>query len=397
MANDYAILRLTDGQQTIDFLDETHYALQEGGWAPSIATRDRGLLGGRGFYVDVPETVTINVFGENNFGVALTNITAMLDQADAWAEGEDVDPVVLEVQIQNSLLDEPLRSIVISKDGDAPFLSTPSSFSDMLLVYEIEGMSISFMRRGMLLSPGEEEEVGSGTQKYNGLVDTISSGLSELDIPSPTLITLTELDASSPLLGDGFIIIAGGNPNSSYGKNFAVFYESDMTKTNFYGLNETTTHANYNYVANLGPSSHQTGSLEITVNAEVQALTVFVKIRISDTISCRVRARSTGFAEICGRWKVVPLGAGGKPGVLALGELVGVSEFHEKIHIDVETDYSIGAIAIESIAILPSGGDTHYIEIVGADYSSASYVRELFINHRALTHKRPLVYIETAE
>lgn len=399
----YAVLELTNGSKTIDFVDGVNYTLKSSGWGPAISARDRGILGGRGYYVDVPESIEIGIFGQNGFNEAIRDITTLLDQVDAWSQGEEVDPIILKIQIQSSELSEPLQAIVAGKANDSPFMTSPSSFSDMIMSYEIDGAVITFRRRGQLLSPSETETAYYGvpfqdpSYETNPAVLTINSGLEELDIPSPTKVSFTNFIANVPMLGAGFLMLTGFSPSSAYGTNFGVFEYDEMTSSEFATVAETAKFATGGNVKRIDAATNQTGSIEITVNAEVVGLTVFVKLRNNHASSTwRARARSTGFANINGRWKTIDASTL-NPRAEVFGLLNAVSAFHEKIHIDFETDYSVGTLDVNVIAILPQDGNTHYIAVKEDDYTNDSFARNIVIDHRALTHKRPLAFIETYE
>jgi hypothetical protein len=400
----YAVLKLTNGVKTIDFVDGVNYSLKSSGWAPAVSARDHGILGGRGYYIDVPEQIEISIFGEAGtagagFNQAIRDITALLDQVDAWAQGEEVDPVIMYIQIQSSDLTEPLQAIVAGKAGDVPFMSSPNSFSDLVMTYEIDGAIITFRRRGQLLSPGEIETVDYGSPSYetNPAVLTINTGLTHLDIPSPTKISLTNFVASVPMMGAGFVLVTGVSPASAYGTNFGIFDYNDMVSSEFSSVAETAQHATSGNIMRIDAAVNTSGSIAVTVSAEVVGLTVFMKVRNNHaTTTWRARARSSGFAEISQRWKIIDASTL-NPRAEVMGLLNAVSAFHEKIHIDFETDGSVGTLDVNIIAVLPQDGDTHYIAIKEDSYTADSFARNLVIDHRALTHKRPLAFIETAD
>lgn len=149
MPEPFSVLKLTDGKRTVNFLDNVNYSLVS--YAPRVAPRRLGRLGGRGPYADVDESIIFNVYGDTAASAlaALQLISQLLEQAQAFAEGEKVDPVVLELRTQGSALGAALKSLVLGLPEGAAPLELPVTFNDMIGVYEIESVVAQLKRRGL--------------------------------------------------------------------------------------------------------------------------------------------------------------------------------------------------------------------------------------------------------
>lgn len=154
MATAYTTLTLTGGAATRNLVDGVNYSLERGGWAPSVPGRRRSQLAGSGPYDDASEQISITVLGTDG-PTAHANLLALaddMDQAARWRNGEEVSPILLNIQPQGSDLAAPLSVPIWG--GDVP-LGLPATYNDQLMIYEIGPVTIRFKRPGQLF--GDEE------------------------------------------------------------------------------------------------------------------------------------------------------------------------------------------------------------------------------------------------
>ena len=141
---------------TLDLVDNQNYQLQEDGYAPGVPKRSTSPLGQ--MYEYVIDEITLNVYGATG-AIALQNLHVLsqaLDQSQAWRNDDSEDSVLLLCQPQGSDLTDPLEAIMVGTQNNASLLDLPVAFNDALMVYEIEGVVIRFLR-GVWLGDDEVE------------------------------------------------------------------------------------------------------------------------------------------------------------------------------------------------------------------------------------------------
>ncbi len=184
------VLKLTDGTTTLDLNDMTNYGIPDQEWTPAVATRRVSQLGGRGLYNDVVENIPVHVRGATA-AAALANLVAlanMLDQAELWYNGGLVDPVVLQYKPINSGLTNPVEALVLGPAGANNMLQL-SPQVNYHGNYEIDGLNIRLLRRGLWLSDAEQtstaSHITSGNPEKNSLSWSAAAAL-----PSPVEFNL---------------------------------------------------------------------------------------------------------------------------------------------------------------------------------------------------------------
>lgn len=397
MSNSWTTLRITDGTTTINLVRGDNFRLVAGGWSPSVPRRHGSFLGGRSIYEDVVESITVNATASTTAELldAITDLSTLLDQAQAWSLGEDVDPVWVECQPQQSTLAAPLKSLIVGPASNDSLLSTPSTFNDYLMVQEISGLTIAFRRRGLWL--GAEQTAESWYQIAPGVMSASFSNAPS--VPSPTKLAFVGFGSGVEMIGDGFMVVTGTSAESTYGHNFGVFpvQHGDITLSAGFTCvaEDADKGALGGCLARIDASSDTSGTITLAAQAEVKSLYVFACIRNnSSSTAWKVRAKSTGLATVTGRWVVLD-GSDTNPAVIALGRVSNEGSLHQNIILEFETGDTSGTLDVNYVAIAPDTQDSNHIAIVGGDYSSASRVRQLVADHRALEARTPLVFIET--
>jgi hypothetical protein len=194
----YTTLTISDGTTTANLVDGTNYALVAGGWGPSVAPLRVSTLGGSGPYADVVEQITVDVRGSTGATCLanLAKLSQLLDQAERWARGEPVAAVLLACQPQGSTLAAALSCVILGRAGESA-LSTPATFNDLLMCYEIPDVQISFQRRGQWLAAEETKTV-------------VASAATEI----PTVCAVT-FDSAAAIASPAYVLAGGLNVNKN--------------------------------------------------------------------------------------------------------------------------------------------------------------------------------------
>lgn len=389
------LLKLIAGETEIDLNDGSNYELLAG-WTPRVARRRRSVLGGRGVYEDVVESIPLRVFGATTAAAlaALRALALALEQADRWRNGEDVAAVVLRYQPHDSSLSDPLQVAVLGlPDGAEDLLALPQTFNRDLQVYEINPVYVELVRRGTWLSSATSKTVAATS---NPAILTADMGAA-LTVPGPTKVTLTGIDASTPLIGDAYVLFTDISPQSTYGRNLALYLAAEMGSSEFGSVDDSANNAAGDDVMRIDAAANQSGSLTLSeVAAEVKEISIFIAVRNNSGAVWKVRARSTGYSTTVGRWYVIDADAS-QPRPMYIGTLISAYPSHYNVVIDVETEAGSGTLDINYAVVFPHGDASQIVAIIGDTYNDEAYERVMQIDHRALTHDTPLLYVEAAE
>lgn len=173
-----------DSMIVADLLDGTNYMLREGGWGPRVATLRTNVLGGRGPYSDVEEAITLDVRGATAATVLanVATLQALLLQAQTFERYGVGQPVLLDLQFSGGTL----RGSRLL-DGA---LDLPSSYNDLLVVEEIEGVTLRVVRQGAWLAAEETSSTSSALANPSVLTATFGSSA---PYPSPIRLRVTNL------------------------------------------------------------------------------------------------------------------------------------------------------------------------------------------------------------
>lgn len=388
----WMVLKFTcDYLPDLDLVDNINYALVE--WAPQVAPRRRGALGGFGDYHDVVETITLDIFGEKAADVfdAFTLLSDYMDAADRWGRGVSKHPVILHVKLQNSNATEPFQCMVVDRADDDALISLPTTFNDALMVYEMGPVEIKFKRRGTWLGV---EYSGTAAYANNPTIRTVT--LNKSRVPSPTKLSFVGLTASAELIDDSYILMTGVPVNSTYGSNFVIIDASGLTSTEFSSVDDSSNNALGDDIMRIDASSDTEGTLSTgTIQTEVETVTIFAAVRNnSSTTAWKIRAKSEGFGTVTSSWVWIDTSVQ-TPRIIPVGRLTNSSGTHLSFKLEVETSDSSGTLDINYMVVFPDGDDSAYIGIDGDSYSSDGRQRDLIIDHRVMTSRTPLATIQT--
>lgn len=390
----YSTLELVGERVTVDLLDGANYALVD--WAPAVSSRSRQLLGNYSPYEDVAERMTVNVYGTSAAEALekLDAINIVLEQADAWRLGDGVAPVLVRVRMRESALTDPLEAVVVGRPDSGPSVMLQPTFNHDILMYEIAGVEIAFIRKGLWLGP-DAERSPAGTLT-NPAVMTVDM-LAEERRLSPTTVRVTGFSANTRILGGGFLLLGGVPPASQHGNNIAVYAAAAMSSDEFSVVDDAAKKAHSGNVRRIDAAANQTGMLAIAgVNTGVSRISVFAAVR-NNSVSAtwRVRAASTGYVRAEDGWKTVDSSTQ-QPRIIHVGSLVNQSGSHLNVQLEFATTAVAGTLDVNYVVIFGEDVNTGYIRIADGDYSVEAFPRALVVNPRATTHRTPLLYVETA-
>lgn len=393
----FTSIELVGQFDTIDLMAGINYSLVS--WAPAVAARERRIIGNISPYTNVVETIVLDIHGETaaEARAALETLNDILEQADAWYLGENVPPVIVRVHMFDSEEAEPLQSVVMGRAEDSPYLlRLQPNFNDQQAVFEIENVEIQFIRRGLWLAPAEERTMV--LPKTNPALMTLDMG-ERLSRLSPTTIRITGFDDSTPMIGSGFLIVTGVSPVSSFGRNIQIYKAADMNGGTAFSTEDDSAHlAHDDDVLQIDAASNQSGTITINnVYAETTRISLFAAVRNnSSSAAWRVRPSSTGFVTTYDRWRLIDPSSQ-QPRIIFVGTLANQAGAHINLQLEFETDANEGTLDLNYLAVVGHDQNTNYITINGDDYSNAAFPRSLVVADRSLTHRTPLLYIETGE
>lgn len=180
------LVQLSNGTTTINLAGSdasAAYVLQDAGWAPAVAGRQRSVLGGRGAYADEEERFTINIYGATQAAVmqALRTLVELLDQVDLAENDGTSPPVLLTIQLDGGT-SMTARLIAVEQPP-----ALPVRFLDKLEVYTIQGLTLRMLRQGAYL--GATQTATSAAQATSSIHDLVFATNHRL--PSPCSLTIS--------------------------------------------------------------------------------------------------------------------------------------------------------------------------------------------------------------
>lgn len=178
-------------------------------WSPRVPRRRRSQLGGRGPYGEVLEEIQVFI-QDTTSSAFLGNINAireLLDQAERWALGENVDAVKIKYTPASGA--QTYRSTIVGVPEDA--LVWDEEFAKSASATFSIDVMVRFWRAGVWLGAAETESRTASTS-FNPGVMTPSSNFSEsVALPSPYKWNIS-LNTPVGAATEGAILF-GGNSN----------------------------------------------------------------------------------------------------------------------------------------------------------------------------------------
>jgi hypothetical protein len=408
MPTAYTLLQLTDGSTTADLVDNTNYALQEGGWSPAVTYLRESTFGGQGPYEDVQEQLTFDAIGADTAAAlgSVNTISALLNYARRWKRGERVTAVRLKCQPQGSVLSAPLEAVITGSPG-GPGIIHPATWNDELMIAEISDVQTSFTRRGAWI----------------GVVDTVTG--SAAANPNKTTLTLPSHITESPLRLDVALTAASGTISTTGTTQYLLYTHSPGflslldTTTNFggsvTGIGGSGSSTTINDGAN---TAYNTNIARVTVNAGSYWAVKFLHPTLPGPgatieVFAAVRNGSTDFSVRCclfdsvygrqfpwGPYRTVPNG-GSNPQIVSLGVIASTTEaVYDQVWVQcLQQSGSSQSFDINYLVTMPvedviSGCVA--IQPGNADYAfTGTGTPSLVVDHQVLSKPEPFVGIST--
>lgn len=186
----YTTMTISDSTATADLVDGVNYQLLKHSYAPAIAARRRMNMAARQPFVNAIEGIKVDIKGADRAETLanLAKLTELLDRAERWEAGDQIDPVIYAIQPQGSVLADPLRAIILGRPPNSAGVILPADFNDLLVIDRIEGVVIQFIRRGLLI-----DEAESGVTAAAAANPTIREATfaDSATIPSPVTVRIT--------------------------------------------------------------------------------------------------------------------------------------------------------------------------------------------------------------
>lgn len=207
-------LKLTDGTVTVDFGNTTsgNYKLSPGGYTPKVNGLRLAAIGGRGIYEEVEETIRFEISDTTAAGCysRLNTLAKLLLQANRFARGEAVSPVLIQLSPDNASVSSsgsPLQALVFgSPESNLAGLTLTQRFESAGYQFVLEDVEISIIR-GVWLQGTEAKTVTGNTV---GQIASFTFS-TDVDYMSPTDFFVSALvnGYSSPLMM--FVLGSGSN------------------------------------------------------------------------------------------------------------------------------------------------------------------------------------------
>jgi hypothetical protein len=196
-------LRTLDSTIVADLVDGANFNLVNEGWGPNGTQLRQSMLGGRGPYEDVEQTIEIDISGVDAATLIanITKLSQLQDQAFRWSRyGQNVTSVVFEIQLQGSALASSLLAAVL----DLSF-QMPKNFNDMLMVREVNGATLRIRHRGQLIGA----DLAATSASSNNPAELTATFSSSAIFASPVKLALTGFNTTTtPTFPASMLIIA---------------------------------------------------------------------------------------------------------------------------------------------------------------------------------------------
>ena len=343
---------ITDGTTTLELTDTINYALVS--YAPGVPTRKRNELSGEGPYIDMPNTITFHAMGctAADAYAAVAAVQALLDQAQRWGDGEEVDAVLVVLQAQDSAT-SPLEAVIKSAPlAGEPLVTLPATWIESYGKYVIENVTIQFVRRG-LLHTGATASASSGS----GANPTVlTATLTSATISSPMLLDLLFPTRAAGDLASGSYLLVANDTNE-----IQIYEAEALTSGPFTSVADAANSARGGSVLRYTPTDtlfNGSGGQDITsIWQYFQTFSIFAAVRNnSATTTWRIKVGfSNVSADILYTAEVAIDASSTSPRIVPLGIManwVGGQPRASTISIWVAASAAAGSLDIDYIALL---------------------------------------------
>lgn len=385
-------LRISDLTTTVGFLTTTYRVRS---WPGAIARRRETMIGGRGPYDEVDETIEITISNANVMD-SLATIEQLFDQACKWGQGEGVSPVYIDYQPTSTA--GYYRAVIVGPPDSGPMIELPENFVMSPTVTVLDGVVLRFKRQGLWLNT--TTVTGTSASTTNGYVATIS-GLTATPVPSPARLALTSTTPMANTRGvrESFLLMTCAATTAAASARLLVEAASQGTSVSGY----YTTAADATGLAPGGAVLRYTPAdtegrisgllLEGTVDTNANRWGMWVSYRNNGDTAFTVRALITD-TDIRLYTPPVYIEAGASaPQWIYLGSLSPAVRFTSRgFLLEITASDTAGTIDFGAAAMMaldkPDTDRVVHIESAASVWISTN----ITFDHRMLTHLGPEVY-----
>ena len=215
-------LSIYDGSTDYNILDGSDYSLALKGWWPMLAPLSSQLFGGVSPYAEVKEIIKLRVLGSSasNLVDNLLTMAGVIDQADRWRQGDNVNPVLLRASTTSNSAD--WQCVILGGDNANLLKAAGSVFQDVGHFgsrdsYSVE-VTIPIVRRGMWIRNETAEQVTSSSGKSSAnLKQVVTFASFSNSAPDDSVICPidvefhTETAGGSSAYSNGYLIITSAS------------------------------------------------------------------------------------------------------------------------------------------------------------------------------------------
>ena len=344
------------------------------------------------------EEISINIYGTTATLALgrLATLAKLLDQADRWARGENVTPVLFKYVPQGSTVSAtatPLQAVCYGRgEEDETSLALSRDFNQVGLNFQIPEVSVVFKRSGDWYLDTESDDSGAGV----AINETMTCALTAMDEFGPTLLSIAGFDPSvTPDTAAGFILFMD---NGKYIRADA----SGLTATGFASQADAANlPRNTNVLRYTGSVTTTRSSAATTINLTgCTHYAVYVSLRNnSATATFQVSATLTNLAfTYTTEEKTIDLSST-NPRYVCLGLLPALTAA-DTVKLNVASSTSTSqTLDFDQIFIMGLNDEgqpaiaINAIDLDGA-FTTASTAVSLVIDHRILSKRDPIVAAE---
>jgi len=397
------ILQLTDGVTTCNLVWDSvvnrKYIQTRDTWAPKVPPRQQSLLGGRGSFEIVEETIPLVVCGDSAVEALanLARLAGLLDKAQRWWNGEfGIAPVLFQYTPNGGATLCQATVLGPAEGNQTSGVELPVSFNSSTGAYVTGEITLRFLHTSPWLGAVTQSATSGSSAMPAVLTATLASVQS---IASPTKLTLAgALQRTSSQLRSGMLIVAPAD-------HIELFEAESMTGGGT-STADATAHASGGNVLRFSTVSTQFTIVK-TFSAPFAALAyemeVFVAIRInggSATSTCTIRAMGSREGNsVIGPTRVVERGSAAAPQIVSLGTVASRLPFTFLQIVLFFTDATVTSVDLDYVACVATNG-MEDVTMIGFDGDSAATAFptgattdavSLVIDHGALIETGPFV------
>lgn len=379
------IIKITDGTDTVDFEDASSgYTLLA--FRPAVAQYDR----------DNPEVwrredeqLEISVEGSTptEMSQRLHLLAELIDRAGRMMRSEAVDPVVFQYRIDDSLLTNPLQSLVTGPPESGDVLMLPAAFDGytQLKVGTVDDPVVwRLRRRGAWLGDEESQSEAAATANNPGVM-SVTFG-SATSILSPVELALA-LDVAMGASASAMLLLAKSSAHID------IVEAEDGVYSSADWADAADANASNGNVARYTPGSTDVELVQcsVTMDADVRQVAVVANLKNrSATINYYVRAVVN---EGQGRWYYID-SSNNNPQAISLG-VIRTKDAITVVEIQVQADAtgsSANSLDVDTVAATAVDDGVGRV-IALPELSAATFT----IDPALLDEPRPLVYESAAQ